>query len=141
MVPKGTEISGKFLNAGGSQYGGSWKKHIIFHDNGRFEMSSFSMQSNSGMGGGNTTPLLTSVHSSNKQGTSGNTNIIGGNVGGGVSSRRKDGSKNTGSYQVKDYTITMVHDNGYKHTELFLYEKRKHEKNIVYGRDVYWLDD
>ncbi|MES9970096.1 MAG: hypothetical protein ABW092_08685 [Candidatus Thiodiazotropha sp.] len=141
MAPEGTELSGKFLNAGGSQYSGSWKKHIIFHDDGRFEMSSFSMQSNSGMGGGNTTPLLTSVHSSNKHGSSANTNVIGSNVGGGVSSKRKDGSKNKGSYQVNDYTITMLHDNGYSHTELFLYEKRKNEKNIVYGNDLYWLDD
>ncbi len=141
MAPEGTEISGRFLNAGGSQYSGSWKKHIIFHDDGRFEMSAFSMQSNSNLGGGNTTPLLTSVHSSDKHGSSGNTNVIGNNIGGGASTRRKDGSKNTGSYEVKDYTITMVHDNGYRHTELFLYEKRKNEKNIVYGNVLYWLDD
>jgi hypothetical protein len=32
----------------------AWKKHIIFHDDGRFEMSAFSMQSNSSVGGGNT---------------------------------------------------------------------------------------
>ncbi|MEW8508318.1 MAG: hypothetical protein AB2598_16605 [Candidatus Thiodiazotropha sp.] len=67
--------------------------------------------------------------------------MIGNNVGDGVSSRRKDGSKNTGSYTVKDYTITMLNDNGYRYTELSLYEKRNNEKNIVYRDDIYWLDD
>jgi hypothetical protein len=140
-APEGAELSGHFLSAGGSQYSGSWKRHIIFHDNGRFELSSFALQSNSSMGGGDTAPLLTTVHSSDKTGSSGATSVIGANVGGGTSTERKDGSKNTGTYEVNDYTITMLHDNGWRHTELFLFEKRKNKKNIVYRDDLYWLDD
>lgn len=60
--------------------------------------------------------------------------------GGGVSPNHLDGSQKTGSDVVKDYTITMLHDNGYRHAELF-YEKRKKEKAIVCGDDLYRLDD
>ncbi len=140
-APKGTGLNGKFLTAGGSQYRGAWKRRIIFHDDGRFELSSFSIQGNANMGGGDTAPLVTAVHSSDKHGSSGATSVIGTHVGGGTSGKRKDGSKNTGTYKVNNYTIVMEHDNGWKHTELFFIEKRKDKKNLVYGNALYWLDD
>jgi hypothetical protein len=146
-IKPGTRLSGKYLSAGGSQFSGSWKRHIIFHQDGTFELSSFSMMSNSGMGGGSmgadgkTVPLITSVGSSDKRGSSGATSVGGDDVGGGGSSHRRDGSKNTGRYEVNDYSITLTHDNGYRHTELFYFEKRKGENDIVYGNDLYWLDD
>jgi hypothetical protein len=40
-----------------------------------------------------------------------------------------------------EYSITLYHDNGWKHTELFFYEKRRGEFNFVYGNNLYWLDD
>jgi hypothetical protein len=147
VMNSGTRLSGKYLNAGGSQYSGSWKKHIIFHDDGSFEMSSFSMNSNSMMGGGQAgpggevAPLVTVLSSSDKQGTSGSSSVIGANVGGGSRSQHRDGSKNTGRYEINEYSITLYHDNGWKHTELFFYEKRRGEFNLVYGNDLYWLDD
>ncbi len=147
VMKPGARLSGKYLNAGGSQYSGSWKKHIIFYDDGRFEMSSFSMNSNSMMGGGQTgpggevAPLVTVLSSSDKQGTSGSSSVIGANIGGGSHSKRRDGSKNTGRYEINEYSITLYHDNGWKHTELFFYEKRRGEFNLVYGNDLYWLDD
>jgi hypothetical protein len=146
-IDPGTRLSGDYLNAGGSQYSGSWKRHIIFHDDGTFELSSFSLQSNSMMGGGSlepgggTAPLVTTVHSSDKSGSSGAASVIGSNVGGGTSSKRRDGSKNTGVYEINEYSVTLKHDNGYTHTELLYYEKRKGENNLVYGNDLYWLDD
>jgi hypothetical protein len=140
-APEGAQLNGKYLSAGGSANFGSWKRYISFYDNGRFDLSSFSMQSNSSMGGGMSMPLITSVNSSDKTGTSGATSVIGSNVGGGSSSKRQNGSKNTGTYQVNDYSITLVHDNGWRHTELFLLEKRKKNNNIVYRNDLYWLDD
>jgi hypothetical protein len=145
-APEGAELVGNYLNAGGSQYSGSWKKYLKFSEDGRFEMSSFSMNNNSMMGGGiqggeQHTPLVTVMTSSDKHGTSGNTSVIGTNVGGGTSSRKRDGSKNTGTYEVNDYTITLMHDNGWKHTELFFFEDRGDAKSIVYGNDLYFFDD
>jgi hypothetical protein len=140
-APQGADLEGVYVNAGGSQFKGSWKKHIRFNDNGRFDMSSFSIQSNSEMGGGDVGPLVTVVGSSDKHGSSASTSVIGANVGGGGSTRKKDGAKNTGTYEVNGYTMTLVHDNGWRHTELFLYEDRGDAKSIVYGKDLYFLDD
>ncbi|MET0026688.1 MAG: hypothetical protein ABW101_03555 [Candidatus Thiodiazotropha sp.] len=147
VMNTGKRLSGKYLNAGGSQYSGSWKKHIVFHDDGRFDMGSFAMNNNSMMGGGQIgpggeiAPLVTVMSSSDKQGTTGTSSVIGETVGGGGQTKRRDGSKNTGYYTINPYSITLEHDNGWTHTELFFYEKRRGEYNLVYGNDLYWLDD
>jgi hypothetical protein len=147
-APDNTVISGDFFNAGGTPNSRSWMKHIIFYDDGRFEISSSAMQSNTSLGGGGSTPLITSAASSDKHGSESATVVSGhsnsddtGSVSGGVTSQRKDGSKNRGRYEIKDYTITMMHDNGYTHTELFLYEKQSEVTTFVYGKDLYWLED
>jgi hypothetical protein len=140
-APEGMQLSGHFLSAGGSPNFGAWKHHITFLDNGRFELSAFSMQSNSSIGGGMSMPLVTSVNTSDKTGSSGATSVSGDNIGGGTSTEHKNGSKNTGTYEVHDYTITLVHDNGWRHTELFLLEGQKKNRNIVYRNDLYWLDE
>ncbi|MEJ2423884.1 MAG: hypothetical protein P8101_05395 [Candidatus Thiodiazotropha sp.] len=122
VMNSGTRLSGECLNAGGSQYSGSWKKHIIFHEGGSFEMSSFSMNSNSMMGGGKTgpggvvAPFVTVLSSSDKQGTSGSSSVIGANVAGGSWSKHRVGSKNTGRYEINEYSITLYHDNCWKHS-------------------------
>jgi hypothetical protein len=140
-APEGTQLSGKYLSAHGSPTFGASKHHIIFNDNGRFEMSSFSISSNSSSGGGMWTPYVGSAIISDKSGTSAATTVAGGNVGGGVSSARKDGSKNTGNYEVHDYTITLLHDNGWRHTELLLMLEEKKNSDFIYINDDYWLEE
>jgi hypothetical protein len=43
------------------------------------------------------------------------------------------------SQQPKKWTHWR--NNGWRHTELFFYEKRRGEFNLVYGNDLDWLDD
>ncbi|MEJ2609119.1 MAG: hypothetical protein P8179_03315 [Candidatus Thiodiazotropha sp.] len=143
----GSKIAGKYVNAGGSQYRGSWKRTITFFEDGTFELSSFAMNDNSGMGGGENigdyevAPLITVVSNSDKSGTSGATSVIGTSISGGGSSKNSDGSKNKGHYQISDYAITMVHNNGWKHTELFIYEDTKDTHSFVYGNDMYYYNN
>lgn len=85
-------------------------------------------------------PSTRSVHESDKEGTSSTTVISGKDVGGGTTSKKKDGSKNTGSYSIKGNTITLKHDNGYKHTELFFFDKTN-KKSFILEDDRYWIDD
>jgi hypothetical protein len=147
-APKGTELTGRYMNGGGSQFRGSWKKHITFLEGGRFELSSSFMRSNSEMGGGDRspggdqlTPLVTVMGSSDKHGSSSSGAVVGDHVGGGSSSVKKDGSKNSGTYEVNNYTITLKHDNGWNHTELFLYEDQDDENGVVYGNELYVIDN
>jgi hypothetical protein len=140
-APEGTQLKGQYLSARGSQNFGASKRYITFHDNGRFELSSYAIQSNANIGGGMSMPLITSANKSDKTGTSGATNISGKNIGGGSSAERKDGSKNTGIYEVHDYTITMVHDNGWRHTEFFLMKEQKKNSDFVYKNNLYWLEE
>lgn len=137
---KGSSLAGTYLNAGGSQYSGSWKKTITFDKNGRFQLNSSVLRSNSGMGGGDTAPLVTVSSKSDKEGTSTATSVVGANVGGGSSAKKNDGSKNTGRYQINDYSITLIHDNGWEHTELLLYEKGDKENALVYSDRIYYYD-
>ena len=141
VARKGTSLAGTYLNAGGSQYSGSWKKTITFHENGRFQLDSSVLRSNSGMGGGDTAPLVTVSSKSDKDGTSTATSVVGANVGGGSSAKKNDGSKNTGRYQINDYSITLIHDNGWEHTELLLYEKGDKENALIYDDRIYYYND
>jgi hypothetical protein len=147
MVTDESKLVGKYINAGGSEFRGAWEKTITFLENQRFELSAFFMNDNSAMGGGDRVPggealvpLVGVVGKSDKHGSSGSSSVIGYDIGGGGSSYRKDGDKNRGKFQVSNYTITMEHDNGRKHNELFLYEKRGKKKSIVYGNKLYYLD-
>jgi hypothetical protein len=140
-APDGTQLSGKYLSAHGSPTFGASKHHIIFHDNGRFEMSSFSISSNSSSGGGMWMPYVGSTITSDKRGTTTATTFAGGNVGGGFSSDHNNGSKNTGSYEVHDYTITLMHDNGWRHTELFVMLEEKKNSDFIYINDDYWPEE
>lgn len=141
-IAAGSKIAGRYLNAGGSQIMGAWKRNITFSKNGRFDMDSFTLQGNDGLsGGGDTGPLITVVSSSDKHGSKSASSTIGDNVGGGGSSKINNGSKNTGHYQISDYSITLIHDNGWKHNELFLYEDTKDTFSIIYVNDVYYHQD
>ncbi|MEJ2619792.1 MAG: hypothetical protein P8163_05910, partial [Candidatus Thiodiazotropha sp.] len=147
MVTDASQLVGKYINAGGSEFRGSWKKTITFLENQRFELSSFFMNDNSVLGGGDRAPggealipLVGVVGSSDKYGSSGASSVIGDNIAGGGSSSKKDGSKNTGKFQVSNYTITMEHDNGLKLNKLFLYENLGDKKSIVLGNRLYYLD-
>ncbi|MEJ2608816.1 MAG: hypothetical protein P8179_01740 [Candidatus Thiodiazotropha sp.] len=141
-APEGTQLSGEYLSAHGSANFAATQHYITFHDNGRFEMSSLAISSNSSSGGGSMgVPYVGSAIISDKNGTSTATSIAGGSFGGGVSSERKNGSKNTGSYEVHDYTITLVHDNGLRHTELFFMLEEKKESDFIYINDDYWLEE
>jgi hypothetical protein len=147
MVTDASKLVGKYINAGGSQFRGAWKKTIIFKQDQKFELSSFFMNDNSMLGGGDRAPggdaqipLVGVVGKSDKHGSSGSSSVIGDHIGGGGTSSKKDGSKNTGKFQVNNYTISMEHDNGLKHNELFLYEKLGDRKSIVYGNRIYYLD-
>jgi len=132
------KLNKKYITTGGSQTAGSWKNTITFKPNGRFEMSNFSMNGNEMLGGGTTGPSVTVVHKSDKKGTSGTTVVSGGDLGGGTSSKRKDGSKNTGTYYLNGYTIILKHDNGYEHTELFFFDKAD-KRSFIYKDERYWI--
>ncbi len=132
------KINRKFITTGGSQYKGSWKNSITFKANGRFEMSRFSMRDNSGLGGGTTGPSLSTVRKSDKTGTRSSTTVAGSGLGGGTTSQKNNGSANTGTYYLKGNTITLKHDNGYVHTELFFFDKRD-KKSFIYKDDRFWI--
>jgi hypothetical protein len=146
-APDNMVISGDFFNAGGSSNAGAWETHIIFYDDGRFERTVWAIQTNENMGGGSAAPLIGSMVTGDKHGSEGATvvagtrNSNGADVSGGATSQSNDGSRNRGHYEIKDYTITMKHDDGYTHTELFLYEKQAEVTTFVYGDGLYWLDD
>lgn len=132
----------KYLNAGGSQIKGSWKNTITFKPNGRFEMSSFSMQDNSALGGGGSTsdamPYISRTTVSDKRGHQGAVTFSGASegadtitrIGGGSSSKKGDGSANTGSYKLDGYRIILEHDNGFVHSELFYFTNQ--DKNVFF---------
>jgi len=132
------KLSKKYITTGGSQYRGSWKNSITFKTNGRFEMSRFSMKDNSSLGGGTTGPSIQTVSKSDKTGTSGTTVVSGSGVGGGTTSQKNNGAANTGTYYLKGNTITLKHDNGYEHTELFFFDK-KDKQSFIYKDDRYWI--
>jgi hypothetical protein len=139
----GSRIAGKYMTGGGSQYKGAWKNTIQFTKDGGFEMSSWSMNSNSELMEGDLSPapLVTAMSYSDKHGTSSSASIIGNQVGGGSSSQLNDGSKNTGRYELRDYAITFIHNNGQKRTEFFIYEDQKDTKSFVLGGEIYYIDE
>ena len=132
----GERLNNKYISAGGSQMYGSHRSWITFKPNGRFELKNLSMMSSPD---GSIGPSTTTVHKSDKSGTTGTTVISGTNVGGGVSSKKKDGSKNTGTYHLNGYTITLKHDNGYEHTELFFFYKAN-KKTFIYRDERFCVD-
>ena len=132
------KLSKKYITTGGSQYRGSWENSITFKPNGRFEMSRFSMKDNASLGGGTTGPSVQTVSKSDKTGTRGTTVVSGSGVGGGATSQKNNGSANTGTYYLKGNTITLKHDNGYEHTELFFFDK-KDKQSFIYKDDRYWI--
>ncbi len=130
-------INNKFINASGSANFGSHKSSVRLMSNGRFELSRSSL-----MGGGGIIDIgpkvLASGHS-DKTGTRSTVTTVGSRIGGGSSSKRNDGAKNTGAYEIDGFTIQMHHDNGLVHRELFLFEDDS-KKRIVIGDTVYWVD-
>ncbi|MCF6349388.1 MAG: hypothetical protein L3J20_14030 [Flavobacteriaceae bacterium] len=131
----GEKLNVKYITASGSQMFGSHRSWITFKPNGRFELENLSIMSSPD---GSIGPSLTIVQKSDKTGTSGTTVVIGTNVGGGTSSKKKDGSKNTGTYHLNGYTITLKHDNGYDHTELFFFDESD-KKSFIYKDDRFWI--
>ncbi len=131
----GEKLNAKYITASGSQMFGSHRSWITFKSNGRFELKNLSIM---GSPDGSIGPSTTTVHKSDKTGTSGTTVVIGTNVGGGTSSKKKDGSKNTGTYHLNGYTITLKHDNGYDHTELFFFDASD-KKSFIYKDDRFWI--
>lgn len=143
---KNETVNLKYSAAGGSQLRGSWKKKILLKSNGRFEMSSFSIKDNSMLGGGDTTPFISTVRTSDKRGSRGSTVVSGDydssrgtgvDIGGGATVRKNNGSKNTGTYTFGDYHITLKHDNGWEHTELFFFDKADRTA-FVYQDERFW---
>jgi len=135
-VRNGERLNNKYISAGGSQMYGSHRSWITFKPNGRFELKNISMMSSPS---GSIGPSTTTVHKSDKSGTTGTTVVSGTNVGGGATSKKKDGSKNTGTYHLNGYTITLKHDNGYEHTELFFFYKAN-KKTFIYRDERFWVD-
>jgi len=140
----GEKLNAKYTSAGGGNIGGSssFKNSITFKPDGRFEMARFSMRNNDafgGTGGGKyDAPLVSSANVSDKRGSSDTSSIMGKSVGGFSTDKRKDGSKNTGTYHLDDYTITLKHDNGFEHTELFFFMNPE-KKSIMYKSDLFWI--
>lgn len=138
------KLNAKYISAGGSTLGGTFKNSITLKPDGRFEMARFSMRNNQNIGGGDSgTPLISSVYVSDKRGSTSNTSTSGElsdrtSVGGGTSSKKKNGSKNTGTYYLDGYTITLSHDNGFEHTELFFFMNRD-KKSFMYKSDLFWI--
>lgn len=138
----------KYINAGGSQIKGSSKKSMTFKPNGRFEMTSFSMQDNSALGGGGSTsdatPYISRVTKSDKYGSQGAVNISGASkgangitrIGGGTSSKKRNGSMNTGTYKLDGHRILLEHDNGFVHSELF-YFTGSDNNHFIYQDSLY----
>ncbi|PVV08256.1 MAG: hypothetical protein B6D82_15465 [gamma proteobacterium symbiont of Ctena orbiculata] len=130
-------INNKFINASGSANFGSHKSSVRLMSNGRFELSH-----NSLMGGGgiiDVAPKVLASGQSDKTGTRTTVTTMGSTIGGGSSTRKRDGAKNRGSYEIDGYTIEMHHDNGLIHRELFLFEDER-KNRIVIGDTVYWVD-
>jgi len=120
------------------QIRGSWENTITFKANGRFEMSRFSMRDNAALGGGTTAPSVHTVRKSDKKGTRGTTTVSGTGIGGGTTSTKNNGAANTGTYYLKGNTITLKHDNGYVHTELFFFDETD-KKSFIYKNDRFWV--
>jgi len=141
IFPKtGTRINQKFISAAGSETFGVSKRYITFFPNGRFETSSFFMNDNSALGGGDAYGgvYAGTVQTSDKKGTRGTTVVSGSSVGGGTGVVKNNGDKNQGSYEFKDNYILMRHDNGWVHAELFLFVDSK-KQGFVYGDKYYWI--
>ncbi|PID65456.1 MAG: hypothetical protein CR977_01020 [Gammaproteobacteria bacterium] len=138
---KGQRLNNTFWTFSGSHFFGpqtSHKGYYKFKSDGRFEISSSTMRGGD-MGG--TGPYVATVSESDKKGSRGTTVVSGGNIGGGVNSRRNDGNKNTGTYHIDGYTIEFHHDNGWVHRELFHFPK-EHKKEYIHIEDeVYWIKD
>ncbi len=138
---EGLRLNNTYWTFSGNHFFGtstSHKGYYKFMPNGRFEISSFTM-SGGDMGGIGT--YTGTVSKSDKKGSEGTTVVSGGNVGGGVTSKRNDGSKNTGTYYIDGYTIEFHHDNGWVHRELFHFPEEHGRKYIHIGDEVYWIKD
>ncbi len=136
---KGLRLNNTYWTFSGNHFFGtstSHKGYYKFMPNGRFEISSFTMHGGD-MGG--IGPYTGTVSTSDKKGSEGTTVVSGGNVGGGVSSKRKDGSKNTGTYYIDGYTIEFHHDNGWVHRELFHFPEEHGKKYIHINNEIYWI--
>ncbi|PID71223.1 MAG: hypothetical protein CR985_00865 [Flavobacteriales bacterium] len=136
---KGLRLNNTYWTFSGNHFFGtstSHKGYYKFMPNGRFEISSFTMRGGD-MGG--TGPYTGTVSKSDKKGSEGTTVVSGDNVGGGVSSKRNDGSKNTGNYYIDGYTIEFHHDNGWVHRELFHFPEEHGKTYIHINDEVYWI--
>lgn len=136
MTKRGEKLNAKFITASGSQMYGSHRSWITFKPNGTFELEKLSMMTTPDLSIG---PSVSTVHKSDRKGTSGTTVVSGTDIGGGTTSKKKDGSKNTGTYYLNGYTITLKHDNGYEHTELFFFDK-SNKKSFIYKDDRFWVE-
>ncbi|PID99887.1 MAG: hypothetical protein CSA79_06195, partial [Thiothrix nivea] len=107
-----------------------------FKPDGHFEIFSSTMR---GSDMGDAVPYVSTVSESDKKGSRGTTGVSDDNIAGGVSSRRNDGNKNTGTYYIDGYTIEFHHDNGWVHRELFHYPEKHNRKYIHIDDEVYWI--
>ncbi len=138
---KGLRLNNTYWTFSGSNILGlqtSHKGYYKFMPNGRFEISSFTMHGGD-MGG--IGPYTGTVSKSDKKGSEGTTVVSGDNVGGGVTSKRNDGSKNTGTYYIDGYTIEFHHDNGWVHRELFHFPEEHGKTYIHINDEIYWIKD
>jgi hypothetical protein len=131
------KVNNEFINASGSANFGSHKSSIKLMANGRFELSSSSLMGGSGII--DIGPRVLASGHSDKTGTSSVVTTGGSRIGGGSGSKKNDGAKNTGIYEIDGFTIEMHHDNGLVHRELFMFESES-KNRIVIGDTIYWVD-
>lgn len=135
----GERLNAKYITANGSQIFGSHRNWITFKPNGRFELKSITIRS-SPDDYIDSTPHISSVRTSDKKGTTAVTAMAEPQIGGGGSSMKMDGNKNRGSYSMNGYTVTLKHDNGFTHNELFFFYKANRE-TFIYKDESYRVDD
>jgi hypothetical protein len=134
-------IEGKYVNSGGSQFRGFWKKSITFFSNGRFETSATSMRTGTPWSGNDISPLESIISAIDDDAAYGTATVIGNRLSDINRICQKNKETYSGSYQLDKYAITLIHDSGKKHKELFYFEEKDGMRNIVYGSDVYWLEN
>ncbi len=138
---KGLRLDNTFWTFSGSNILGlqtSHRSYYKFMPNGRFEISSLTIH---GSDMGDAVPYLGTVNTSDKKGSQGTTMVSADHISGGITSKRKDGSKNTGTYYIDGYTIEFHHDNGWVHRELFHFPEKHGKKYIHINDEIYWIKE
>ncbi len=135
---KGERLNDTFWTFSGSQMYGSYKGYYKLMPDGRFEIYSSSIR---GGDMGDLGTYVGVVNESDKTGSSGTTVVSSTDVGGGVTNKKNDGNKNTGTYYIDGYSIEFKHDNGWVHRELFHFPAGHKRKYIQIAHKVYWIKD